>query len=195
VLNREKYKLVEEGIVVKTRLSATDDEPYELLLDATVAGRGVDDFESGERARGILELLDESGINHGGRNGVGQHGFEVHIGRVRYGYGVFRMSAELKWPAVSDQSASNIATDAMRRMARNLGIYKDKNIDSLVYANVRRSDGITLETNPAGSCGMDTDGMKYSPDSETVSLIDHNLYTHEMQLVCISGLIALANAK
>jgi len=55
-------------------------------------------------------------------------------------------------------------------------------------------NGITLETNPVGACSMDTDGTDYDEDSEKIKLYDHNLYNHEMQLICIAGLVALAKA-
>jgi len=108
---------------------------------------------------------------------------------------VYGMNAEILRPRVSDKAAALAATHAMQQMAHDLGTYADKDIPGMVYAQVSTAQGITLETNPAGSSSMDTDGDEYEATSEKISLYAHNLYTHEMQLICISGLIALAKAR
>ncbi|MDN5275995.1 MAG: hypothetical protein JWN33_644 [Candidatus Saccharibacteria bacterium] len=104
------------------------------------------------------------------------------------------MSAELAWPELADQDIQQVATDAMRSSAVNLRYASRRIIPSLVYALVSRSEGITLETNPAGSCSLDTDGMHYDPEASKVELYAHNLYAREMQLICLSGLVAIARA-
>jgi hypothetical protein len=198
-MSSEKYTLVEGGILVKSSVSADIDEPYELFLDATAVRRSDDDFIREEKAKQILKLLDESNIGHDWMPGQGEEreipDLEIQIGYTRVGYGIFRMSAEIARPKVSDEVASAVATQAMRQMAHDLGIYSDKHIPGLVYAQISGSQGMTFESNSAGSSSMDTDGMEYDATSERISLGDHNLYTHQMQLICISGLIALAKAR
>lgn len=192
---QEKYTLVEGGIEIRTRLASDSKETYQLFLDATVVGRESDQFAREEKAARILELLDDSGIGRAGRDGIDNPDFLVQIGFSRAGYGVFGMNAELLWPSVSDKVASELATSAMRSMARDVGLCSEDQINRMVYASVSRAHGITLETNPIGSCSLDTDGSDYRSDQDRVSLYAHNLYTHEMQLVCLSGLIAIASLR
>lgn len=199
VMSSEKYTIVEGGLLVKSRLSHDSDESYDLFLDATAVRRSDDELIREEKAERILQLLDESNIGNdwvrGQEDDHQTSDLEVQIGYHRYAYGIFRISAEIARPKVSDEVATIVATQAMRQMAYDLGTYTDSLIPGLVYAQVSRADGITLESNSAGSCSMDTDGMHYDETSEMISLGDHNLYTHQMQLICISGLIALAKAR
>jgi len=194
-MSSEKYTLVEGGFLIESRLSEDIDESYRLFVDATAVRRSEDDEEKELKARQILRLLDQSNIGNEWTEAYQPTDLEILIGYTPLGYGAIGMSAELNWPKVSDETASLIATQAMRQMAHDLGMYPDRQIPGLVYAQVDRRFGITLETNPAGSCSMDTDGGEYEQDSERVSLVSHNLYTHQMQLICISGLIALAKAR
>ena len=194
-MSSEKYTLVEGGILVKTKLSADIDEPYELFIDATAPQRLEPQDRNAAVVR-ILELLDESNIGNYWRiDGSGNTDLEVQIGYERRGYGVFGMHAEIVRPTVSDSRATEVATKAMRQMAHDLGTYPDKDISKLVYAQVSTTHGISLETNSLISCTIDTDGDEYDANSEKIALSAHNLYSHEMQLICISGLIALAKAR
>jgi hypothetical protein len=198
-MKKEKYTLVDGGLTIETKLSLDDPEPYPLFIDATAVGRTDDFFEREQRARRILELLDESNIDgrwHSGEEGNASA--TIAIGFQQRGYGVYGMTAELDWPDLSDEAASRLASTAMRHMARAIGLHDDvseRELRRRVYASVSRQSGITLETNPAASSSMDTDGMEYTPGGERASLYSHNLYTHSMQLVCISGIIALARAR
>lgn len=194
-MSSEKYTLIEGGILVKTKLSADSDEPYELFLDATAVRKTNDQFERQEKTARILELLDESRIGYDRRAGLDDTNLAIDIGFTSRGYGVYGMDAEMAWPAVTDVEASLAGTRAMRQMAYDLGTYSDKQIPGMVYAHVDRARGITLETNPAGSCSMDTDGSEYRPTADRVTLYAHNLYTHEMQLICIAGLISITQLK
>lgn len=194
-MSSEKYTLVEGGILVETELAENVSEPYQLFLDATVVRRAKDREEQEAKTRQILEYLDESNIGHNKILEYQGSDLEIQIGFERRGYGVFGMTAEILRPTVSDREASHIATEGMQQMARNLGIYSDNQIPGMVYAFISQEQGMVFETNPAGACSMDTDGMEYDPMSERISLNSHNLYTHEMQLICISGLIALAKAR
>lgn len=198
-MSAEKYTLVKDGLLIDTRLSATDDGRYPLFIDATAVGRLPEKHERELASRQILKLLIESGIGyHATTDEAESSDLLIQIGLTRHGYGVFGMDAMFSWPDLPDGEASMIATRAMRQMARNLGLYPEasnKELAGMVYAHLDRRSGITLETNPAGSSSMDTNGSRYRPGAERVKLESHNLYTHEMQLVCIAGIIALAKAR
>jgi hypothetical protein len=184
-MENQKYALVEGGIVINTRLSDTSHETYPLFLDASAVKRQDDREERERRAETILQYVQEANT---------AQDLDLSIGFEQRGYGVYGMQAELQWPNVPDDQVSYFATTAMRQMAKDLGTYSNDMLPGMVYARVRRSDGITLETNPVASSSMDTDGTEYHETAERVTLYAHNLYTHEMQLICISGLIALAKA-
>ncbi len=194
-MSSEKYTVVEGGITVQTKLSEDIDETYELFLDATAVRRAKDQQERESRAEQFLRYLDESNIGYDRGDNSQVPDLEIQIGYTSQGYGVYGMHADILRPTLPDNQASAIATQAMRKMAHDLGTYPDKDIPGMVYAHISQEYGMTFETNPAASSSMDTDGQHYSPTSERVELYAHNLYTHEMQLICISGLIALAKAS
>ena len=190
-MSSEKYTLVEGGILVETRLAEGREEAYPLFLDAT-ALRGIKDKEErNDKAGTILKYLVESDIYGDEEENPD---ISIGIGLERRGYGIYGMSAEIMRPAVSDRDATLIATRAMRSMAYDLGTYSKKAIPGMVYAQILTESGMSFETNPVASSSMDTDGMEYEADSDRITLHSHNLYTHEMQLICISGIIALVKA-
>ena len=190
-MSSEKYTLVEGGILVEATLADNVDEPYQLFLDATAVSRANDQQERELRAGRFLRYLDESNIGSGRVEGQFSD-LDIQIDFHLRGYGVYGMNANIVRPLLSDKEATHVATNAMRKMAYDMGTYPDNKIPSMVYASISREYGMTFETNPAGSSSMDTSGSEYKPTSERISLYAHNLYTHEMQLICISGLIALA---
>jgi len=192
---RGNYKLTEGGFLVRTQLSEQNKATYPLFLDATAVGRAKDMKEKEARAKRILEILYASGIAYGGRNGLGDSRFSINIGFQQVAYGVYGMGAELRWPKLSDARASAIGTEAMRAMARDLKLYPETEIGGMVYAGIQRAYGMTFGTNPAASSSMDTDGMEYSPQAKKVNLYAHNLYTRQMQLVCIKGIMAVAGVE
>lgn len=107
----------------------------------------------------------------------------------RYG-----MYANIAWASEPDETLSRLATHHMRSTAKNLD-YEDKNmIPSLVYAQVSRAQGVTLETNPMGSCSIGTDGMWYESGDPRYELFSHNIYNHVQQFICLAGAVALAHA-
>lgn len=85
------------------------------------------------------------------------------------------------------------ATTIMRRTARRLQYMPESILDGSVYAMVHNNHGVAIETNPMGSCSLDTDGMTYQRDSDSVNVWGHNIYSHEIQVICLSGLIAVAH--
>lgn len=106
----------------------------------------------------------------------------------------FGMSAKLRWPSRSNSELRSIATQAMQQTALELHYVSQTILPDMVYAQIDRQRGVTLETNPVGSCSMDTDGGTYEADDPSMKLYAHNIYNHEMQLICLSGLISIARA-
>lgn len=106
----------------------------------------------------------------------------------RYGF-----NATIKRPDTNISVVQSVATKAMRQTATDLRYMPKSILAGSVYA-LLHENYMSLETNPMGSCSLDSDGMEYEPASPTVNLYAHNIYNHEMQLICLSGLIAIANA-
>lgn len=120
---------------------------------------------------------------------------QVVLGTERINNGDrFGMTARLRWPERSNSELGSIATRAMRQTALDLRHANQSILPGMVYAQVDRQRGVTLETNPAGSCSMDTDGERYDTNEPFMELNAHNLYTHSMQIICLSGLISIARA-
>ena len=191
-MSSEKYTLVEGGILIDTQLAENSNEQYPLFLDATSVRRMGDDRQGREEtAARFLTYLDESGID-----GYDEENPDVAImiGYESLGYGVYGMRAEINRPTISDRDATLVATRAMRQMANDLRTYPKREIPGMVYAQILGESGMVLETGGNNSSSMDTDGTRYKPTSDRITLHSHNLYTHEMQLICISGIIALAKA-
>ena len=186
-----KLTLVEGGISIRTRLAESIDEPYELFLDVAAVRRLTNREERNTKAGQILKYIDEAVRPYAHRENQTPSGLDLCIGFQRQGYGVYGMYASMPRPQLPDQEATRYATLAMRHMAHDLGTYADADIPGMVYAHISRQHGMTFETNPIASSSMDTDGQVYEPDSERIELYAHNLYTHEMQLICISGIISL----
>jgi hypothetical protein len=113
------------------------------------------------------------------------------IGRGdRYGF-----DALVKWPEKNEAEVASSTTQAMRRTARDLRyVEPSTSLDDMVYARLRRRSGVTLETNEIASSSLDTDGQSYDPHNPTIDLSAHNLYSHQMQMICLSGLIAIARS-
>lgn len=111
---------------------------------------------------------------------------------------------DVRWPNMSDQSMAALTTGVMRSIAKDIKYSRYDNdspakhgrlVDMLVYSQINRNQGVTLETNPVGSCSVDTDGMWYDSEESSFKLESHNIYTHEQQLIVIAGAIALAHAE
>lgn len=106
------------------------------------------------------------------------------------------MNVVLRWPEADDRTAAQFVSEQMRKFARTLPLYsKDPRwlLNELVYAHIRRTQGVVIQTNPAGSCSIECDHQDYT-DVPTVDLWQHNLYNSEQQLICLVGAVAFANA-
>src|SRR3989344_7215874 len=101
-------------------------------------------------------------------------------------------------PDVTDQAVTDLMTSTVQQSARQLKYMRGRRRERLeewVHVNYQRQRGITIQTAQVGSCSLDTDGMEYDPDEETAVLYGHNLDSAEQQLICFTGLVALANAS
>ena len=176
----ERIRVVKDGFVISNWTG-------DFLLDATVVRETPDKSIREENARRIVEIISETGVLN--RTPEGNPPLEVAMGMARRGYGIFGMSARLWRPNSPDVELSRNATGSMRSMTNALGGFIDKDFPAASFST---QSGITLETNPAASSSMDTDGQSYKGSQPIIELYAHNLYTHEAQLICLAGLIALA---
>ena len=58
----------------------------------------------------------------------------------------------------------------------------------------RGEQGVSMITNPVGSCNLDTNGAAYRPESPKFEVDAHNIYNADQQLICLYGLVAVAHA-
>ncbi len=114
------------------------------------------------------------------------------------GTGRLGLGFDVRWPNTIDISLNTLATSVMWRAAKELGYMRgngsrDRYRDA-VYAQVSRQHGVTLETNPMGSCSVGTDGSYYSPDDSIIELTAHNIVGVDQQFICLAGAVAIARA-
>lgn len=112
--------------------------------------------------------------------------------------GRYGMSAKVRWPDVPDQELAAATTRQMRETATDLRHFPSATarlLPELVYADVSRQHGVTLQTNPMGSCSLDTAGDRYRADEPAFEVHAHNIYSHEQQLICFAGLVAIAHPE
>jgi hypothetical protein len=64
----------------------------------------------------------------------------------------------------------------------------------MVYAQVNRARGITLETDPDGACNLGSDPARYEPGSPCIELVSNNICDPKQQVICLTGAIAVAHA-
>ena len=110
--------------------------------------------------------------------------------------GRYGMNIVLRWPNIDPKHAAEFATAQMRQFARTLALHSKEHkdlLEDLVYAQARRDTGVVFQTNPFGSCSIETDHQDYT-GIETVDLWQHNLYKSEQQLICLVGAVSFANA-
>lgn len=119
------------------------------------------------------------------QNGVGLDGRRV-------------CDATITWPEADEPVVAQLATGIMQNIAKQLRY--DREIatrfgyDDHVYAAIQRERGVSLQTNPIGSCASDTNGEYYDANEPVFSLESHNVYTRKQQLIIFSGMIAIARA-
>lgn len=178
-------------ILSKNTLNADDEEKAATLVDY------VDAFST---SISYFDLQTNKIIASGKILNLG-------ISSSRAGDGVrLGMYGMIKRPeGLSDEKISAVATTAMRSVAIDIGyanpdgkLKRNKYkafINDLVWTSYDSERGVTITTNPLGSCSLDTDGNQYDPASEMIELHQHNIYTHTQQLLCLVGLVAVANAE
>lgn len=165
-----------------------------LLLNAKRAGNIKSDFVKEDRAKQMVYAL-AAVASHSLENQLDPN-LTVDMGVNRLGDGErLGMTAFVTWPARPESEVQTTATSAMRQTASELSYISPASlIAGSVYAQLDRRHGVSLQTDLMGSCDIGTNGMFYKPESPVIELNAHNLYSHSMQLICLSGLIAIARA-
>ena len=110
--------------------------------------------------------------------------------------GRYGMNVALRWPQIDPEQAAAFATTQMRRFARTLTLHSGQPkdlLEDLIYAQASRNTGVVFQTNPMGSCSIESDHQDYI-GVDVVDLWQHNLYNSEQQLICLVGAVAFANA-
>ena len=171
--------------------SVLSDGAVRLALNSEKIGARRDDQSRRQAARRIVALI--STIDGVAYEEEQDPNLNVQMGTEHTIDGRLHMRAEVTWPRhASDKKMRKVARYFMRTTADALN-YERKLIDELVYADVRRERGVTLETNPFGSCNIGAGGDGYHPERPTVELYQHNLYSPIQQLICLAGAVAMAN--
>lgn len=161
-----------------------------LLLNTKRAGKAQDSIA---RCREITSSLEV--IRHYTPLEQADPKLNVRMGLDSVNHtGRYMMLARVAWPHSQDEVVASHATTAMRRIASVMNYMPKLILDESVYAQVDRQNGVTIETNPVGSCSLGTDGMVFNPDEPTFDVDAHNIYTPEQQLICLAGLIAIARS-
>jgi hypothetical protein len=113
------------------------------------------------------------------------------------------LAARGRWPKEADADSRDFqkrTTAAMRIVATDLQYGRETKpnlvdyqtfLPKLVYAQVDRGTGITLQTNAAGNCSLETDPESYSPESSKYLMQGEGLISEEQQLICLAGVVAL----
>lgn len=86
----------------------------------------------------------------------------------RYG-----MNVVLRWLQIDPERAANFASTQMRQFARTLALHLDQPtwlLNDLVYAEASREIGVVFQTNPMGSCSVESDHQDYTGFMATQSL-------------------------
>lgn len=122
--------------------------------------------------------------------------FQVQMGASDVnGTGRHMIDMQVTWPNLADEILQKLVSDTMVSTATNLKYDVKRFIPRIVYAQIRRQYGVTLETNPIGSCSVGTDGMWYEPSERTIELQAHNIYNNTQQIILLAGGVALARAE
>lgn len=114
------------------------------------------------------------------------------------GTGRLAMEAELRWPTTTEEELMPLVSSLMRRVAFGLNYVEQQQrkngYERLIYAQICRENGVTLETNETGSCSIGTDGLEYRAEEPIFKLSAHNLYGVDQQIICLTGVLAIAHA-
>jgi hypothetical protein len=119
------------------------------------------------------------------------------IGRDVTADGLIGMHVEIQWPSIGGSVLAKLATRHMRQLAVDLRYRSDTPRvirTPMVYAQVNRARGITLETDPDGACNLGSDPARYEPGSPCIELVSNNICDPKQQVICLTGAIAVAHA-
>lgn len=118
------------------------------------------------------------------------------IDKASHRYGMY---VEVQWPECYTEAAQ-FATRQMQQFAAGINLKNGgalNRANAMVYVAADAEQGLSVQTNPLGGCGIETSGDDYGHERplETVSLWQHNLYAPEQQLACLVGAVAFAKAN
>jgi len=165
-----------------------------LLLNTKRAGNIKYDYVKEDRAKQMVYAFSAVATYSSEYQRDPRLSVDMGVSRLADGARLGMMAA-VAWPERTDREVQTLTTSAMRQTASELKYVSPTSfIPEIVYAQVYREHGVTLQTNPIGACDLGTDGMHYKPEDPTIELNAHNVYSHSMQLICLSGLIAIARA-
>lgn len=140
-----------------------------------------------KRAVGGLSELEDGARAHE----ASDEWLSMEIATSSVGYGHYFTDAEFRRVRYNDQWASTLGTRAMQRAARAIRSGPTDDIG----VNYETSRGVSFVAGGIISSSIETDGNEYQADSATVEVKGHNLYSPGLQLICISGIIAVATAE
>ncbi len=178
--------------LLRKRVFTVEEDRSLSLSRFVLQAKSMNKFAEGPSA--VIEAYDYIYNRYGSPNEAVPT-VDMSVGRVssdgRYG-----MNVVLRWPQIDPERAADFATSQMRRFARTLTLHSDQPkdlLEDLVYAQASRDTGVVFQTNPMGSCSIESDHQDYT-GIDVVDLWQHNLYNSEQQLICLVGAVAFANA-
>jgi hypothetical protein len=104
------------------------------------------------------------------------------------------MEARVKLPELDDKLLKEVASDRMRDMATNLRL---PHIATGAYINRSTSSkqAIVLAADDDCNIGISSETFEEEVASGVIELTSNNLDTHQQQLICLAGAVALAHAE
>lgn len=173
----------------------------------TILTRRIGRLSSNQRRIGLSTVVTVfDNIEKAAENNSGDDLMRITVSPQRLNDGTrLGLDVVAKWPSpeIAKPIHNSIVTGVMRQVALDVRYgrspYDSSNdykrmLDQNVYADIDRIHGVTLETNPLGSCSLGTDGSYYDSQNNSVELLYHNIYGHDQQLILIAGAIAFAHA-
>lgn len=175
------------------------DDQARLSIDLPVIGRRRSDHLRTSDLVVVRDLL--RAVTLAGTVTSTENDLDIFMGdeASRYRDGRMPMSVEFEWPEASDEQISAVGTRYMHLAARSIKYAKSTSgrlLDyfGMVYAQAERERGVTLQTNPMGSCAVETTGFDFSPGEDRPRLTSHNIYNAEQQILCAVGGIDISRA-
>lgn len=93
---------------------------------------------------------------------------------------------------MSSDASTYKADTYMQNMAANLRFVPEDKIPQTVFCEFSTKSGVSLTIDPLAKSRMAYEGPIQK--GEPIELVGHNITTHEQQLICLAGAVALARA-